>query len=130
MKYQALLTVLVVIALAIVIGSGFDTRVDVVLGGYREHADGGAVTVEVDVTSPMGYVRSVSEQQRDGCLYVRFYSAFGGYNGSIGAKDSFELKTPEDCREIYFFCDGDNEDGYDLVLRRADASSAWERVGP
>ena len=130
MKYQVVLTVLVVIALSIVIGSGFDTREDVVLGGYREHADGGAVTVEVDVTSPMGYVRSAREQQKDGCLYVKFYSAFGGYNGSLGAKDSFELKTPEDCREIYFFCEGDSEDGYDLVLRRADASSAWERVVP
>ena len=126
MNYRILLAVLVVIALAIVIGSGFDLRGDVVLGGYREHADGGAVTVEVDVTSPMGYVRSAKERQEGGCLYVSFYSAFGGHNGSIGAKDSFELQTPTDCREIYFYCDGD---GYDLVLRREDASSSWERVG-
>lgn len=130
MKYRGFLTVLIVIALAIVIGSGFDTREDVVLGGYRTRADGGAVTVEVDVTSPMGFVRSAEERQEDGCLYVRFYSAFGGHNGSIGARDSFELETPEDCREIYFYCDGTQADGYDLVLRREDADSAWERVEP
>ena len=77
MKYSVLLSVLIVIALAIVIGSGFDTREDVVLDDYRTHADGGAVTVEVDVTSPMGYVRSAKERQEDGRLYVSFYSAFG-----------------------------------------------------
>ena len=130
MKYQALLTVLIAVAMLIVIGSGFDLRGDVVLGGYREHADGGAVTVEVDVSSPMGYVRSTKARQEDGCLYVCFYSAFGGYNGSIGARDSFDLETPDDCREIYFYRDGAAEDGYDLVLRRADAASSWERVEP
>jgi hypothetical protein len=102
----------------------------VVLDDYRADADGGAVTVEVDVTSPMGYVRSVRERQDGNCLYVSFYSAFGGHNGSIGAKDSFELTTPADCREIYFLCDNSSGDGYDLVLRRDDASSAWERVEP
>jgi hypothetical protein len=130
MKYSVLLSVLIVIALAIVIGSGFDTREDVVLDDYRTHADGGAVTVEVDVISPMGYVRSAKERQEDGRLYVSFYSAFGGHNGSIGARDSFELTTPADCREIYFLCDNSSGDGYDLVLRRDDASSAWERVEP
>ena len=40
MKYSVLLSVLIVIALAIVIGSGFDTREDVVLDDYRTHADG------------------------------------------------------------------------------------------
>ncbi len=130
MKYHVLLSVLIVIALVIVVGSGFDTREDVVLGGYRAHADGGAVTVEVDVTSPMGYVRSASERQEGDGLYVRFFSAFGGYNGTLGARDSFELETPEDCREIYFYCADGSDDGYHLVLRREDAASAWERVGP
>lgn len=130
MKYSTLLSVLIVVVLAIVIGSGFDTRSDVILDDYRAHADGGAVTVEIDVTSPMGYVRSVRERQEDGRLYVSFYSAFGGHNGSIGAKDSFELTTPADCREIYFFGDNTVDNGYHLVLRREDASSAWERVEP
>ena len=130
MKYSTLLSVLIVIVLAIVIGSGFDIRGDVVLDDYRADADGGAVTVEVDVISPMGYVRSVRERQDGNCLYVSFYSAFGGHNGSIGAKDSFELTTPADCREIYFVCDGTAENRYNLVLRREDAASAWERVEP
>ena len=129
-KYSVLLTVLIMIALAIVIGSGFDTRGDVVLGGFSEAADGGAITVEVDVASPMGYVRSADEVQTGDGLYVKFYSAFGGYNGSLGARDSFELTIPEDCREIYFYRDGQAGGEYDLVLRRDNASSDWERVQP
>ncbi len=136
MKYHGLLSVLIIIALAIVIGSGFDAREDVVLGSFRESVDGEAVTVSVGVTSPMGYVRSASERQEGDGLYVKFYSAFGGHNGTLGARDSFELETPENCREIYFYgtkgdgaADGE-DDGYNLVLRREDASSAWERVVP
>ena len=130
MKYSVLLTALIVIALVIVIGSGFDTRGDVVLGDFREAEDGGAVTVEVAVASPMGYVRSADGVQTGDGLYVRFYSAFGGYNGTLGARDSFELTTPDDCREIYFYRDGNDGGEYDLVLRRDDASSDWERVEP
>ncbi len=130
MKYSVLLTVLIAIALAIVIGSGFDTRGDVVLDSFRETADGDTVTVNVAVTSAMGYVRSVDETQTDDGLYVKFYSAFGGYNGSLGARDSFELTIPEDCREIYFYRDGQAGGEYDLVLRRDNASSDWERVQP
>ena len=128
MKYPVLLTVLIVIALAIVVGSGFDTRGDVVLGSFRETADGRAVTVEVDVTSSMGYVRSTSETQTGDGLFVKFYSAFGGYNGSLGARDSFDLTVPDDCCAIYFYRGGSTGGEYDLVLRRADASSDWERV--
>ena len=130
MKYSVLLTVLIVIALVIVIASGFDTRGDVILDDFREAEDGGAVTVEVAVASSAGYVRSASGTHTDDGLYVKFYSAFGGYNGSLGARDSFELTTPDDCREIYFYRDGNNGGEYDLVLRRADASSDWERVQP
>ena len=130
MKYHTVLAVLIAIALAIVVGSGFDAREDVVLGSFRESGNGEAVTVEVGVAGPMGYVRSASEKQDGDGLYVKFYSAFGGYNGALGARDSFELSTPADCREIYFYCENGHEDGYNLVLRREDASSDWERVGP
>lgn len=130
MKYSVLLTVLIVIALAIVIGSGFDTRGDVVLDSFRETADGNTVTVNVAVTDSMGSVRSVNETRTENGLYVKFYSAFGGYNGTLGAKNSFELTPPDDCCAIYFYRDGNAGGEYDLVLRRADTSSDWERVLP
>jgi hypothetical protein len=129
-KYHVFLAVLIAIALMIVIGSGFDARGDVILGSFRETADGGAVTVEVVVASSMGYVRSADRTQTGDGLYVKFYSAFGGYNGSLGARDSFELETPDHCREIYFYRDGDAGGAYDLVLRRDDAASDWELVAP
>ena len=127
MRYQTLLTILILIALAIVVGSGFNLRGDVVLGDYSASEDGSAVTMQVGVAGSMGYVRSVSETHEGDRLYVKFYSAFGGYNGTLGAKDSFELETPQACREIWFYRDGGGE-MYDLVLRRDDAASAWVRV--
>ena len=128
MKYHIVLSILVVIALSIIIGSGFDTRGDVMLGAFRESESGDAVTVKVGVSSSMGSVRAALETRDGERLYVRFYSAFGGYNGTLGAKDSFDLTTPEDCREIWFFRDGEAGASYDLVLRREDAGAAWERV--
>ena len=128
MKYHIVLSVLIVIALAIIIGSGFDTRGDVTLGAFRESESGESVTVKVGVLSSMGSVRAAQETQDGERLYVRFYSAFGGYNGTLGAKDSFELTTPDECREIWFFRDGEEGASYDLVLRREDAGAAWERV--
>ena len=128
MRYRTLLTVLIVIALAIVIGSGFDARGDVVLGDYCTAADGSAVTLQVGVSGPMGYVRAAQETHEGERLYVKFYSAFGGYNGTLGARDSFELTTPDDCCAIYFYRDGSSGGEYDLVLRRANAASDWERV--
>ena len=130
MKYHRLLVVLVLIALVIIVGSGFDARGDVTLSDFSTEDDGGAVTVEVGVSSPMGYVRTAKERQEGDSLYVTFYSAFGGHNGSIGARDSFELTTPDSCRAIYFYSGSAPGAEYHLVLRRDGADEDWERVGP
>ena len=130
MRYRGLLTVLILIALTIVVSSGFIARGDVVLGAFRETEDGSALTVEVDVVNSMGHVRSASEEQVGDCLYVKFYSAFGGHNGTLGARSSFELETPDTCREIYFFRDDQPNERYDLVLRRDSADAKWEPVEP
>ena len=127
MKYRILLAVLLTIALVIVVGSGFSARTDVILNDYGSTQDGSSLTMEIGVAAPMGYVRACSEKQVGERLYIKFYSAFGGYNGSIGAKKSFLIETPDMCREIYFYRDGESEDAYDLILSREDASSAWER---
>ena len=130
MKYHRLLGVLVLIVLVIVVGSGFDARGDVTLSDFRTEEDGGAVTVEVGVSSPMGYVRTAKEHREGDALYVTVYSAFGGHNGSIGARDSFELTTPDSCRAIYFYSESAPDTDYHLVLRRGGADEEWERVGP
>ena len=127
MKYRIFLAVLLTIALVIVVGSGFSARTDVILNDYGYTQDGSSLTMEIGVAAPMGYVRACSEKQVGERLYIKFYSAFGGYNGSIGAKKSFLIETPDMCREIYFYRDGESEDAYDLILSREDASSAWER---
>ena len=100
MKYKTLLALLSVIALCIIIGSGFCTRNDVMLTDYQAADD--ILTMKVDVSDSMGYVRACSEKQDGDRLYVRFWSAFGGYSGSLGASDSFSIKVPDACREIYF----------------------------
>ena len=34
-------------------------------------------------------------------MKLKFYSAFGGVNGSIGAKSEFDLPLSPECKEIY-----------------------------
>ena len=56
---------------------------------------------------------------------MKFYSAWGGFNSSIGAKQEFVLElTPEDT-EIYVY-HGDG--GYELALKKDVTSGEWERV--
>lgn len=124
MKYKTLLALLSVIALCIIVGSGFCTRTDVMLTDYHTADDGSILTMKVGVADPMGYVRACSEKQDGDRLYVRFWSAFGGYSGSLGASDSFSIKVPDMCREIYFCRSGDESD---LVLSRDDVTSDWKR---
>ena len=52
-----------------------------------------------------------------------FYSAFGGFNSSFGAKSEFELELDKDNTEIYIY----RGDGYVLVLQKDEETGEWAR---
>lgn len=118
-------SVVALLILAFLIGTGFLPRTDVALIGYEVSPDGTALTLRTTIPSSMGYIRGF-EDQGGGVKphYLTFYSAFGGLNSSFGAKNEFTLALGKDDTEIYFNRPGR---GYELVLQKNPETGAWER---
>ena len=110
--------------LASFIGSGFVKNTSAFIEDYTVSPDGSGITLRVGVASSKGYIRDVSvHQQEGGKLYLNCFSAFGGMNGRIGAKDTFTFKLDEDTSMIALYR---NENCYEGVLFRRDDGS-WQR---
>ena len=80
----------------------------------------------IAVGSPMGYVRGFKDE--GGGVkphYLKFYSAWGGLNSSIGAKSEYVLKLDPNDTEIYVY-HGDS--GYSLALKKDIESGEWFSV--
>jgi len=104
---------------------GFWKRGDVSLMDYAVSADGRTITLTVGVMSSAGYVRDVRvHQQQGGRLYLDCYAAFGGVNGSIGAKNEFTIPLDEDTEMIALYRANNS---YAPVLQK-DASGTWQKV--
>ena len=124
-KVAAALLVCVLIAAAIIIGLGFVPRTDVFLADYEVSRDGNQVEIRVGIASSMGYTRGFRARQGGFNEYLTFYSAFGGFNSKMGAKDTFILNVDAiNCDEIYFY-HGDG--GYTLVLQKDPLTGQWNR---
>lgn len=108
-------------------GSGFLRNTSAFIQDYSISADGKEITVKVGVSSSIGYIRDVKvRRQQGGELYLDCYSAFGGFNGSIGAKDTFTFQLKDDTAMISVYR-GSNV--YGKVLVKAEDGS-WQRILP
>ena len=88
--------------------------------------DGKELKFTIAVGSPMGYVRGFKDE--GGGVkphYLKFYSAWGGLNSSIGAKTEYVLKLDPNDTEIYVY-HGDS--GYSLALKKDIESGEWFSV--
>lgn len=88
--------------------------------------DGKELKFTIAVGSPMGYVRGFKDE--GGGVkphYLKFYSAWGGLNRSIGAKSEYVLKLDPNDTEIYVY-HGDS--GYSLALKKDIESGEWFSV--
>ena len=104
-------------------GSGFAVREDVFLVDYAVSPRGSDITLTVGVVSSAGHTRAVKNVSHDPArLELQFYSAFGGFNGSIGAENRFVVQLPEKCREIAFLRGG----MFETVLQKTSAGE-WQR---
>ena len=70
------------------------------------------------------YASSPCISKRAGKLYLDPYYAFGGFNGSLGARSLYTLLLEDDTTVIALWR---NENCYEEVLRK-NADGAWERV--
>lgn len=120
-----ILAVIVIIIGALFVWSGFLKRGDVGLNDFSVSEDGTKMTLNVGVSSSMGYTRGCSVKQEGDCQYVTFYSTFGALNSSLGAKNKVEIELDPSCKRIYFY----HYDGsYREVLRKNESTNEWERV--
>ena len=120
-----LIIILGVLIMSFLIGTGFVKRTDVALGEYSVSEDGKKLTFHAGVISSMGYTRGFKDN--GGGVkphYLTFYSTFGGWNSSFGAKNEFELDLDQNDTEIYF---GRADGGYELVLQKDIETREWVR---
>lgn len=122
-----------IIALAVVIAltaiylfaPGITKMGNVYVADFSVSEDGSEMTITVGVSTSIGYVRKVSvHQQHGGKLYLDCYSAFGGINGSWGAKNEYTIQLDEDTEMIALYR---SPNCYDPVLEKG-ANGEWQRV--
>lgn len=123
------LTIIAIIILLILgayyIGLGFLPRTDVVVADFEVSEQEDEMTIYTYILSSAGYSRTVKNVSDDPeKMKLKFYSAFGGVNGSIGAKSEFDLPLTPECKEIYVLL----YDDYRLTLAKNPTTGEWERI--
>ena len=117
--------IILILVIIYFVSPGFMKNTSAIINDYRVSDDGKEITFNVGVSSSVGYIRDVRvHQQHGGKLYLECYSAFGGLNGSIGAKDTFTVSLDEDTSVIAVYR-GSN--CYKEVLVK-DEDGTWQRA--
>ncbi|MBQ6806382.1 MAG: hypothetical protein IJO97_03000 [Lachnospiraceae bacterium] len=119
------LSVILSIVALYMLGSGFRRDTSAYIGEYSVSEDETMMNVEVGVGSSIGAIRKVViNHETDGVMCLDLYSAFGGLNGSIGAKSSYQIPVSEDTHTI---CVYQGNGRYESVLVK-DENGNWVRL--
>lgn len=86
-------------------------RKDVVLKKYELSNNESTMTIKVDVTSSIGYVRKMKLVKDGNDIYIKFYSSFG-FNSKLGTQDTYNIDVVN-IDDIYFYI---GKKGYKKVL--------------
>lgn len=106
-------------------GLGLIPATDVGISDFKVSEKQDQITVYTFVLSSVGYTRTVKDVSDDPKkMKLQFYPAFGGINGSIGAKSEFDLPLSPECKEIYVLL----YDDYRLTLAKNPTTGEWERI--
>lgn len=120
-----ILAAVIVLAGVYFVGSGFLKATDVFIEDFAVSEDGAIMTLTLGVAGSAGSVRKAAiHQQQGGKMYLDCYYAFGGFNGSIGAKKEYEVPLDADTEIIALFR---NENCYEEALKK-DEDGNWQRV--
>lgn len=125
-KLFAVIAIICILVANFLIGTGFHKRTDVHLTDYSVAEDGTNISLGVQVTSSMGYIRGFKDDGGgERPHYLTFYNTFGGLNSSFGAGNTFTLEVEPADTEIYF---NRPDGGYELVLRKDGYTGEWIRA--
>ena len=126
-KVSMIVPVVLCIIIFYLIASGLSIQTSVyITDDFVVSEDGSEIIFKVGIGSSMGYARGYKDE--GGGVkphYLKFYSAWGGFNSSIGAKNKYVLKLEPEDTEIYVY-HGDG--GYELALKKDVTSGEWYRV--
>ena len=107
------------------IGTGFRKETTAVVDDYSVNSDNSMMTLHTGVGSSIGFIRKADvSQSEEGEIKVVFISAFGGINGSIGAKNTYEIPLDKNSVSISIY-QGDN---YRLILKKDIVLGEWNPV--
>ena len=115
--------IVIVLIIALFISTG-SARTDVVVNSFDISPDEKTMTMQVGVTSSMGYIRKMKQTSGSINPYLTFYSTFG-FNSKLGAKDEFEIELDENMDGIYFYT---GNGGYKKVLEKDEGTGDWQIV--
>lgn len=124
-KLSIIIVVLLLLGCAYYFGVGFLPATNVVVTDFQVSEQQDSMTIQTSIATSAGYTRSVKNVSDDPeKMMLKFYSAFGGVNGSIGAKREFDLPLSPECKEIYVLL----YDDYKLLIAKNPATGKWEMV--
>lgn len=124
-KLSIIIVVLLLLGCAYYFGVGFLPATNVVVTDFEVSEQQDSMTIHTSIATSAGYTRSVKNVSDDAeKMKLKFYSAFGGINGSIGAKYEFDLPLSPECKEIYVLL----YDDYKLLIAKNPATGEWEMV--
>lgn len=105
--------------------TGMVVRKDVYIVEYSVLPSGNAMAIGVGIAGSMGYIRDYRNVSQDPTtMELQFFSAFGGLNSRLGARNTFLIPLDNTCTHIYI----STYQGPRLVLVKNNDSGIWERV--
>ena len=124
-KFLIIISAVIVLLGVYFIVSGFRKCPSAYIGDFTVSEDGTEMTLKLFSSSSVGFIRKVSvHQQHGGKLYLDCYCAFGGINGSVGAKSQYKISLAKGTGLIALYR---APDCYQEVLKK-DSSGLWQRV--
>lgn len=122
--FGGLLLLLLFVVGVWLIGTGFRKQTAAFVDDYSVDSGRSVMTIHAGVAGSIGYIRKVEVRQAGEAVYLDFISAFGGLNGRIGAKDTYEIPLTENIASVSIA----QGDGYQLILKKDAASGQWNPV--
>lgn len=124
-KLSIIVVILLLLCGGYYFGVGFLPATNVVVTDFEVSEQQDSMTIQTSIATSAGYTRSVKNvSDNPEKMMLKFYSAFGGINGSIGAKSEFDLPLSPECKEIYVLL----YDDYRLTLAKNPTTGEWERI--
>ena len=118
-----ILALFFVLTVVYLIAPGFLKQGNAYITDFSVSENRTEITINVGVSTSVGYVRKVSEyQQHGGKLYLDCYSAFGGINGSWGAKKEYTIPLNKETEMIAIYR---SVNCYDTILEK-DENGNWQ----